>query len=259
MNRRCSLHFLAAAGLALPLWLTGCASFPLPAKTIQRGPRAFDFATDTLAFPTPEPLPVQGPEALSAPVLRGHVEAGVVRQFFLHARFEPDLPPPTTERRVALVREVLGRKSPGRSAVDNRVVIPGYANLQEFSRLQGHLVRAESWLACPGQAVAPVELKAFGGSAAQRGKAVDELAALLAANRPVVVRLYRQRVLKYDRSLLLFSAHQEPNGEVRFQAYDPITPLQPVQLTFNRASRAFALSDDPAASGAALAVQIHAR
>ncbi len=258
MNRRCSLQFLAA-GLALPFALTGCVSFPASSKTIQRGPRAFDFATDTLALPPPEPLPVQEPEPLSAPGLRGHVEASVARQFFLHARFEPTLPPPTTARRVALVREVLARKSSERSAVDQRVVIPGYENLQEFSRLQGHVVRAESWLVCPSEAITPVELKAFGGRNSHRDRDVEELTALLAANRPTVVRLFRQRVLNYDRSLLLFSMHQEPSGEVRFQAYDPATPKQPVQLTFNRVNHAFALSDDPAASGPALVVKIHSR
>ncbi len=258
MNRRCSLHLVAAAGLTLPLWLTGCAAFHRTAKVIPPGPRPFDFATDTLALPTPEPLPVQEPEPLSAPGLRRHVDATVTRQFFLHARFEPSQPPPTTTRRVALVRQVLRRDPKRLSAEHQRVIIPGYANLKEFSRLQGHVVRAESWLVCPSVAWTPVEVKAFGGSDTRRTATVNELAALLAASRPALVRLYRQRVLKYDRSLLLISA-QEENGEVRFQAYDPAAPKQPVLLTFNRASHAFTLSDDPAASGAALAVQIHDR
>lgn len=258
MNRRSSLRHLAAAGLLLPLCLTGCAVFHQSAKMVAPAPRAFDFATDTLALPTPEPVPLNEQEALGAPALRGHVDAGVTRLFFLHARFEPAQPPPSSERRIALVREVLGRNPSELSAEDRRVVIPGYANLNEFSRLQGHLLRAESWLVCPCQAKTPVEVKAFGGGDTRKSTKVNELAALMAANRPALVRLYRHRALKYDRSLLLFSA-QEQDGEVRFQAYDPAAPKEPVQLSFNRASRVFALSDDAAASGPALALQIHAK
>ena len=258
MNRHSSLRRLAAAGLLLPLCLTGCSVFRQSAQRVAPGPRAFDFATDTLAFAIPEPAPVEEPEALSAAALRGHVDAGVARQFFLHARFEPALPPPTTERRLALVRAVLECKANELSAADRRVVIPGYANLREFSRLQGHLLRAESWLVCPCEARAPLVMKALGSRAAQKVAAARELAGSLAANRPVLVRLYRHRSLKYDRSLLLFSA-QEQDGELRCQAYDPAAPNQPVQLTFNHASRAFALSDDAAASGPALGVELPAR
>lgn len=257
MNRRSSLCRLAA-GLLIPVCLTGCSLFRPSAKVLAPGPRAFDFATDTLAVRAAEPAAMETQEALASPALRGHMDAGVARQFFLHARFEPSQPPPTSARRLALVREVLGRKADAASAEDRRVVIPGYASLNEFSQLQGHLLRAESWLACPCQGRTPVGVKAFGGSEAQKLTAANELASALAANRPVLVRLYRHRVLKYDRSLLLFRA-QEQDGEVRFEAYDPVASKQPVQLSFNRASRAFALSDDAAASGPALAVEVHAK
>lgn len=258
MNRRSSLRCLAAAGLLLPLCLAGCAGFRPSAKVVASGPRAFDFATDTLAVRAAEPAAMETREALAAPALRGHLDAAVARQFFLHASFAPDQPPPGSERRIALVREVLGRRADAASAEDRRVVIPGYANLNEFSRLQGHLLRAESWLVCPCQGRAPMVRKAFGGSEAQKNAVANELAGALAANRPALVRLYRHHALKYDRSLLLFRA-QEQDGEVRFAGYDPAAPKQPVQLSFNRASRAFALSDDAAASGPALAVEIHAR
>ncbi|MEN9573628.1 MAG: hypothetical protein RL514_1483 [Verrucomicrobiota bacterium] len=252
------MPILLAGLLALPALFAGCSALRPTAQVVPSGPRAFDFVTDTLALPTPEPAPVEEPEALSAAALRGHVDAGVARQFFLHARFEPAQPPPTNERRLALVREVLGRKANEPSAEARRVVIPGYANLREFSRLQGHLLRAESWLVCPCEARTPLVLKAFGSRDAQKVAAARELAGSLAANRPVLVRLFRHRPLKYDRSLLLFSA-QDQAGELRCQAYDPAAPSQPVQLTFNHASRTFALSDDAAASGPALGVELHAR
>ena len=145
MNLRRSLVRLSAAALLLPLFLTGCSAFRQSAKTVSPGPRAFDFATDTLALPAPQPAPQEEKEALADLALRGHVDAHVARQFFLHARFEPTQRPPGTETRITLVRQVLKRDANESSRDDQRVVIPGYANLREFSRLQGHLIRAESW------------------------------------------------------------------------------------------------------------------
>ncbi|KAF0175142.1 MAG: Uncharacterized protein FD161_3454 [Limisphaerales bacterium] len=255
---RCLTHLLLLGLLAITPLLSGCSGLHPFAKVVPPGPRAFDFATDTLAVRAAEPAGMQTQEALASLALRGHVDAAVARQFFLHAGFDPAQPPPSNERRIALVREVLGRKADAASSAERRVVIPGYANLNEFSRLQGHLLRAESWLVCPCQGRAPMVMKALGGSGAQKNAAASELAGSLGANRPVLVRLYRHHALKYDRSLLLFRA-EEQDGEVRFAGYDPAAPKQPVQLSFNRASRAFALSDDAAASGPALAVEIHAR
>lgn len=256
MNLRRSFVRLGAAALLLPVCLTGCSAFRPSARLVQPGPRAFDFATDTLAVPAPEPAPREEQEALADPGLRGHVDAHVARQFFLHARFEPAQKPPGTEARIALVRQVLKRDANEPSRDDQRVVIPGYANLREFSRLQGHLLRAESWLVCRCENHAPLLTKAFVGDSG-KDTAVAALLTSVTANRPALVRLYRQHTLHYNRSLLVFGS-QSADGEVRFTAYDPAAPQQPVQLTFNRVSRVFALSDD-AGGGPALGVEVHRR
>ncbi|MEQ2005890.1 MAG: hypothetical protein ABMA26_03750 [Limisphaerales bacterium] len=254
MNLRRLFARLFAAALLLPLCLTGCSAFRQSGKVVTPGPRAFDFAHDTLALPVPQPAQQEEKEALADPALRGHVDAHVARQFFLHARFEPTQRPPGTETRIALVRQVLKREASEPSRDDQRVVIPGYANLREFSRLQGHLLRAESWLVCRCENRAALFTKAFGGDS---GKAatVAELVSSITANRPALVRLYRHHALQYNRSLLVFSS-QAGGSEVSFTAYDPAAPKQPVQLTFNRVSRAFALSDDTASSGPALGVEL---
>ncbi len=256
MNR-CSTARRLAAALLLPLCLTGCSVLHRTAKIQPAGPRAFDFATDTLAPPVPEPAAYGQKESLSDPVLRGHVDAHVARQFFLHARFEPAQTPPSTEARVALVREVLKRDAAKASSDAQRVAVPGYANLREFSKLQGHLLRSESWLVCPFENRAPLLTKAFSGGSA-KDAAVSELLMSAAANRPALVRLYRQHSLHYNRSLLVFGS-QAGDGEVRFTAYDPTVPQQPVQLTFNRVNRAFTLSDDDASSGPVLGVEVQRR
>lgn len=257
MNRCFSIASSFMAALVLPLCLTGCSAFRPFTKVQPSGPRAFDFATDTLAVPAPEPAPQEEKESLANPALRGHMDAHVARQFFLHARFEPAQKPPGTEARIALVRQVLARNPDEPSRDDQRVVIPGYTNLHEFSRLQGHLLRAESWLVCRCENRAPLLTKAFVGNSG-KDAAITELVAAVSANRPALVRLYRQHALHYNRSLLVFGA-QSDTGEVRFTAYDPAAPQQPVQLTFNRVSRVFALADDATASGSALGMDISKR
>ncbi len=257
MNLRPSLAGFCAAALLLPLCLTGCSAFRQSAKVVTPGPRAFDFATDTLALPVPQPAPQEEKEMLSDPALRGHVDAHVARQFFLHARFEPAQRPPGTETRIALVRQVFKREANEPSRDEQRVVIPGYANLREFSRLQGHLLRAESWLVCRCENRASLLAKAFGGDSG-KDAAVAELVSAITANRPALVRLYRHHALQYNRSLLVFGS-QAGGSEVSFTAYDPAAPKQPVQLTFNRVSRAFALSDETASSGPALGVEVRQR
>lgn len=244
---------LAAVLCALPLVFAGCSSLLLAAKLSPPGPRAFDFVTDTLANPAPEPPTLGNREPLANPAVRGWADAQVARQFFLHARFEPAATPPTSERRIALVREVLGRNSAEMSAETQRVLIPGYANLREFSRLQGHLLRAESWLTCGCEHRAPLVKKAFGGS--DGGRVAARLTATVAAHRPALVRLYRQRQLRYDRALLVYGA-REDGGGTRFIAYDPATPRQPVELAFDRARRAFTLADESEAAGSALGLAL---
>ena len=257
MNLRRPLALLSAVTLLLPLCLTGCSAFRQSAKIVTPGPRAFDFATDTLAVRAPQPTPQEEKESLSDPALRGHVDAHVARQFFLHARFEPTQKPPGTETRITLVRQVLKREAHETVRDDQRVVIPGYANLRAFSRLQGHLLRAESWLVCRCENRASLLTKAFGGGS-DKDAAVNELVSSIAANRPTLVRLYRHHALQYNRSLLVFDSHAG-EGQVCLTAYDPAAPQHPVELTYNRVSRSFSLSDDAANSGPALGVEIRQR
>jgi len=232
-----------ALAACLPLLLLSGCSLVRPAAGLLPGPRAFDFVTDTLADPTPEPAAVVNREPLADPALRGWADALVARQFFLHARFEPAAQPPTSERRIALVREVLGRDARGAAPETERIVVPGYANLREFSRLHGHLLRAESWLVCECASRAPLIARAF--DTADGNAEIARLNAAVAANQPVLVQLYRRHQLRYQRALLVF-ATREGEGGPRFLAYDPAASREPVELTFDAAAGKFTISDDTA-------------
>jgi hypothetical protein len=231
---------LALAACLPFLLLSGC-SLVRPAAGLLPGPRAFDFATDTLAEPIPEAGAAANREPLADPALRGWADAHVARQFFLHARFEPAAQPPTSERRIALVREVLGRSPRAASPEARRIVVPGYANLRELSRLHGHLLRAESWLVCECASRAPLVARAF--DTADGVAEVARLNATVAANQPALVQLYRRHQLRYQRALLVL-ATREGEGAPHFLAYDPAAARQPVELTFNPAEGKFTVSDD---------------
>lgn len=233
------LTLTLAASLALLLF-SGC-SLVRPTAGLVPGPRAFDFATDTLAEPVPENRSPDNREPLADPALRGWADAQVARQFFLHARFEPAAQPPTSAQRIALVREVLGRNRREASPEARRVVVPGYANLRDFSQLHGYLLRTESWLVCECASRAPLITRAF--DTTDGVAEVARLNARLAANQPVVVQLYRKHQLRYQRALLVF-APREGEGGPRFLAYDPAAARRPVELTFNPAEGKFTLSDD---------------
>ncbi len=255
MKRRSVLLRLAA--LSLATGAAGCSSltnWSAGKRMMPAGPRAFDPATDTLAVVLPELESVSGMEPLAAPELRAHVTALVTRQFFLQAQFAPTQPPPDAATRLALVREVLRRELTGQGAGGAPVVIPGYANLREFSRLQGHVVRAESAIVWPHAHQASLFAKAFARAGSQ-SQALAQLLPELAANRPVVVRLYRQHALRYARSLLVFGV-EDGQDSVRFAAHDPLRPGQPVQLTYDRGTRSFTLSDADSASGSAVGVEV---
>jgi len=255
MKRRAALLRLAV--LPLATGATGCSSLTsldFGRRALPAGPRPFDPATDTLAVPLPEPESATRMEPLAAPELRAHVTALVTRQFFVHARFAPTQPPPDAATRLALVREVLRRGQTGPVAGGVPVVIAGYAHLREFSQLQGHVVRAESAIVWPHAHQASLLSKAFAGTGSQ-AQALAQLLPAVAANRPAVVRLYRQHALRYARSLLVFGV-EDGKDTASFAAYDPLRPGKPVQLTYDRGTRRFAVSDDDTASGPALGVEV---
>ena len=238
MNLHRLIRPLVLCGLAG--WLSGC-SLVRPTAGLGTGPRAFDFAHDTLAEPISDNSSPDNREPLAEPARRGWADAWVTRQFFLHARFEPAAQPPTSAQRIALVREVLGRNPREACPETRRVVVPGYANLREFSRLHGYLLRTESWLGCAGASRAPLITRAF--ETTDSTAVIARLRTQVAANQPGLVQLYRRHQLRYQRALLIFAV-REGEGGLRFLAYDPAASRQQVEVSFNAATGKFQVSDD---------------
>jgi hypothetical protein len=124
-----------AVGIAL--LATACASVTPAPPVVGPGTGAsvtgFSPATDTFAFPNE--IRARHPDRDDLYANYCFVLARGLRQFFAFARFEPSAPRLSAEAYVERVRAVAAHQpwQPPPPA-DDRIVIPGYANLREFSR-----------------------------------------------------------------------------------------------------------------------------
>lgn len=126
-----------AVGIAV--LATACAPVDLAPPTVGAGTTAsvpgFSPAADTFAFPNE--IRARHPDRDDLYANYCFVLARGLRQFFAFARFEPAAPRLSAAAYVERVREIAAQPPwlPPPPA-DDRVAIPGYANLKEFSRAE---------------------------------------------------------------------------------------------------------------------------
>jgi hypothetical protein len=228
----------------LALLLGGCATREIrPANN-----RAFSFAEDGFAFANElaweYSFDARGNwhATKRAPKpdysLHCFVVARSARQFFQYARFEPSQPKANEAAYRRLVRAVVA-KNPRRDGADSeRVVIPGYANLREFSAAHERILKEE----CGGAWQSYLErgnwrmILPF--SRGGQEKMAERLVADIRHHRPPVVHVAVFPSLAINHAVLLFEA-KERADKIEFDTYDPNQPDKPTVLTFDRASRTF--------------------
>ncbi|HLX68792.1 MAG TPA: hypothetical protein VKV04_04110 [Verrucomicrobiae bacterium] len=233
--------------VTLLLGLCGCASTPLVS------PRPFNFQTDTFSFPNDliweyhydangkwvhnrrEPQPDYTHHCF--------VVARSARQFFENARFDTNQPIATEAEYRHLIRHVVSIDPRHALAESNKIVIPGYANLREFSTAQERLLKSE----CGGPWQSYTQRghwrMIFFFSRASQERTVKRLLADLKDNRPPVVHLTTFPSLSINHAILLFGA-KETENEILFSVYDPNKPDSPKVLTYNRATRTFSFASN---------------
>ncbi len=139
MSRLRVLLVAAACIVAL-----GCATGPLETRSaglsVETRTPGFSFATDTFAFANLIRERHPGLENIYANYC--FVLARGARQFFLFARFDPATPRLDHDGYVDRVKRIASR-APWAPALppESRVLIPGYANLREFSRAEEYAVK----------------------------------------------------------------------------------------------------------------------
>jgi hypothetical protein len=225
------------------LLAAGCATTHAPPEA-----RRFHFETDTIAFPN-ELVWEYGLDAngdwrgRSRVTSSGYarycfVVARTVRQFFGHARFDPDQPVAAPETYRGLIRRVVASDPDRERPHAERIVVPGYANLRELSRAQEALLKQEAggWWQSYLQRGNWRMVVPF--TRAHQARQAERLAAAIDRGRPPVVHLARFPRITINHALVLYG-HARTEDEIRFEAYDPNHPDAPRSLRFDRASRTF--------------------
>jgi hypothetical protein len=243
-----SLKFFLPLLLAGSVLLAGCASSShAPAAA---GDRAFVFAEDTFAYPNElvweygfdEEGNWSSRRRDPPPTYSHHcfVVARAARQFFEHARFDPSRGKVAAEEYRELVRRVVRSNPRRRAGEEERIVIPGFANLREFSRAHEALLKAECggawqsyWQRGHWRMVAPFSRR-------HQVRMAEQLVRGLEQNRPPVVHLVCFPALSINHAVVLIGVEPTPRG-LAFSVYDPNLPEHPSVMYFDRAAGGFEL------------------
>lgn len=166
------------------------------------------------------------------------VVARSARQFFENARFDPSLPVASDKTYLRLIHRVVSIDPSHPLPDSKKIVIPGYANLREFSAAKENLLKSECGGAWESYFQRGHWRMIWPFSRAHQERTAEQLVADLKENRPPVVHVVRFPQLTINHSVLLFDA-KETKTNILFSVYDPNKPDKPKTLTFDRASRTF--------------------
>ena len=218
----------------------GCATAPPLDVSLQAPapPSAILFGVDTLAFRNESRSKNPGKPDLYANWCFVMVRA--VTQFHRFARFDPLAARVAAEEYTRRVREITAR-APWHPALppDDRIVIPGYSSLFEFSRVQQAAVKAGlggrfwTWIHWTNSRVAaPV-------TRGQQERVFRETLAELRAGRPVQWLVTNFPTPELNHTVLAYDYRAVGDEAVDFTVYDPNDPSAPGVIRFDRKARRF--------------------
>jgi hypothetical protein len=226
--------------LLVSLTVAGCVSVAPLHVAVREPPPApvLRFGVDTFAFPNESRSKNAGRPDLYANYC--FVMARGVVQFHRFARFDPATPRLSPEDYAERVRQVVARPpwyEPLPAA--ERVVIPGYASLHEFSRAEEAAVKAglggrlwtlvhwTNW-----RVALPVP-------AAQQERVAREALAELRAGRAVQFLVTNLPRWELNHTVVAYEYRVGGDGAVQFVVYDPNDPLAPGLIAFEPRPRRF--------------------
>ncbi|HYR57119.1 MAG TPA: hypothetical protein VEO95_00760 [Chthoniobacteraceae bacterium] len=167
---------------------------------------------------------------------RCFVLARAVMQFHQFARFDPSQPKLSREEYRRQIKQVC-RIPVWSSGPRERIVFPGFADLHSFSIAYEGLLKENlgNWLPCylriGNWRMILGHLRA-GQAAADRW--LEESIA-----RGQIRAVYLARFPHLNHVLVVFAMRREPNGDVRFETYDPNYPDRSSWLYYRAAQRSF--------------------
>ena len=232
--------FCVVGAIAVGLAVGGCVFAPPVPTTSGPGDRAvagFSFERDTFAFPNDVRAHYPDRDDLYANYC--FVLARGLRQVFRFARFDAAAPRLDREGYVARVRQVVSRPPwhPELPAAA-RVVIPGYANLREFSRAEESAVKE----GLGGRFWTFVHWTnwrvTFPVSRAHQTHVLEETRADLDAGRLVQLLVTNWPTPELNHTVVAFEWRGTAHG-VELTVWDPNDPAEPGAITFDRAAGEF--------------------
>ncbi len=162
------------------------------------------------------------------------------REFFYHAQFRPDLPKANDEQYRAIVSEVMRRSSRCPAEPADKIVIPGFPDLHDFSAEHEDSLKSQ----CGGASRSFFQRgnwrMVFPVTKSSENKAALHLLDELRDSRLPIVHVYRFPDTTLNHAVLIYAAEENPSS-ITFLAYDPNDPARPATLTFDRESRSFLL------------------
>jgi hypothetical protein len=233
--------------LGLVLLMAGCVG---PRAVPGAGSRSFEFERDTMSYANElvweywhdaegqwrsrarEPKPTYTHHCF--------VVARSVKQFFLHARFDPGATRVDDETYRRLVRKVIGASPRRGRAEAERIVIPGYGSLRDFSEANGDALREECGGAWQSYWQRGHWRMVFPFSRRNQERVAGEVLNAIGRNELVVLHLVRFPSLRINHAVVVFEA-VETAEQIAFMAYDPNAPEGPLTLSYRRETRRFEL------------------
>ena len=199
---------------------------------------AFAFGTDTFAFPNQIRARNRGVPDLYANYC--FVLARGARQFHQFARFDPAAPRVERAEYERLVRMVASR-APWRPPLspEARVVIPGYANLREFSAAEEAAVKAGlggrfwTWVHWTNWRVTLERLPP-----GHQSEVLQQIRDELAAGRLVQLLVTNWPKPELNHTVVAYGYRRAPAG-VELAVWDPNDPAAPGTVTFEESQERF--------------------
>jgi hypothetical protein len=171
------------------------------------------------------------------------------KQFFLHAKFDSSLPKLSDVDYAQRVRQLMRRSVEHVSA--EKIVIPGFANLREFTATHKTLAQTN----CGGSWQSYVQRgnwrMVFPFSRTHQEREAKKLLARI--HTLPIVHIVTFPGLTINHGIMLFDAI-DSEDQVEFRAYDPNIIDRPVNLFFDKAKRTFTFPRNHYFAGGALDV-----
>lgn len=207
-------------------------------------PRTFQFERDTFAFPhelvwkyhfDPRTGAMTAGKADPPPSYyhRCFVMVRAVRQFFYHARFDPNLPAADTATYQKLIRDVVSRDVRKPCGDEERVTIPGFDGLRAFSRAHEPLLKGGCGAAWESYFLRSHWRMIFPVMPWHAAWMAKKLKASLPRRILTLVHLWRFPHITINHGIALYGYTESEQG-IEFEGYDPNIPEQPVKLVYER-------------------------